>query len=151
MTTFYIYEVPGVKNGATKEWEQRCESNFSKYNLQPILIETMTGPDTEDFWQVVGDREWELADLNGYDRGTHYRVARLGLSEMGRKGCWTHVNNFANNKGPKSQRLTNLEIAEEIRSKYLPHKYTAPMLAKEYNLHVSTIKSIVQNIIYLTP
>ena len=77
MTTYYIYEVPGEKNGATKDWEARYTYNFNKYLIEPVVIETMEGPDTEEMWQIVGDREWELADLNGYDRGDHYLVIRI--------------------------------------------------------------------------
>ena len=69
---YYIYEVPGHKNGATKRWKQRSKYNFEKYEVNPIIVETMEGPDTEDMWQIVGDREWELADQNGYPRGVHY-------------------------------------------------------------------------------
>ena len=36
----------------------------------------MEGPNEPEFWQLVGDREWELADLYGYPRGTHYKFAR---------------------------------------------------------------------------
>ena len=82
MVIFYIYEVPGEKNGATKDWGARYKYNFNKYLIEPIVIETMEGPDTPEMWQIVGDREWELADLNGYDRGTHYRV----MCENGRVG-----------------------------------------------------------------
>ena len=73
---YTIYEIPGHKNGATNDRIKRFRENFNKYQIEPILIETMEGPNTPEFWQVVGDREWELADLNGYPRGTHYRVAR---------------------------------------------------------------------------
>ena len=73
---YYIYEVLGHKVGATKDWLTRSIYNFNKYGIQPIVIETMEGPDEPEFWQVVGDREWELADLNGYPRGVHYRIAR---------------------------------------------------------------------------
>ena len=75
--TYYIYEVPGEKIGATKDWESRREYNFNEYQIEPIIVETMEGPDTEDMWQVVGDREWYYADLNGYTRGTHYKVIRI--------------------------------------------------------------------------
>jgi len=84
MTTFYIYEVPGEKNGATKDWKSRIRSNFRKYEVEPILIETMEGPDTEAMWQVVGDREWELADQNGYKRGDHYVAIRKKSSHNNR-------------------------------------------------------------------
>jgi hypothetical protein len=83
---FYIYEVPGTKNGATHDWPTRRLYNFNEYQIEPIIVETIEGPDTEDFWQLVGDREWELADLNGYDRGTHYREMRLRGIKGGLKG-----------------------------------------------------------------
>ena len=73
---YYIYEVIGHKNGATIDWEARYTYNFNKYLIEPIVIETMEGPDNEEMWQIVGDREWELADLNGYKRGDHYLVIR---------------------------------------------------------------------------
>lgn len=76
MKTYYIYHVPGVKNGATNQWDKRSNENIQKYGIEPIIVETMEGPDTPEFWQIVGDREWELADLNGYSRGEHYRSAR---------------------------------------------------------------------------
>ena len=74
--TYYIYHIPGIKIGATKNLKSRLRYNFRKYQIEPIVIETIEGPDIEEFWQVVGDREWELADLYGYDRGDHYRVIR---------------------------------------------------------------------------
>ena len=80
MVTYYIYEVPGVKVGATLNLNRRLKYNFEKYNVEPILLETLQGPDNEDMWRVVGDREWELADEKGYDRGEHYRVMRLRAS-----------------------------------------------------------------------
>tara|TARA_R110000796_G_scaffold167113_1_gene283942 strand:+ start:32 stop:526 length:495 start_codon:yes stop_codon:yes gene_type:complete len=74
---YYIYEVPTEKNGATKDWEERRAYNFEQYQIEPIIVETMEGPDTLEYWQVVGDREWYYADLNGYPRGTHYLEMRI--------------------------------------------------------------------------
>jgi hypothetical protein len=84
---YYIYEIPGEKNGATKNWERRLRQNRAKYgnHIEMIEIETMEGPDTEAFWQVVGDREWELADLNGYARGPHYIVTAIRGARGGAK------------------------------------------------------------------
>jgi hypothetical protein len=75
-TTFYIYEVPGHKNGCTTEWQKRSQYNFSMYGVWPILIETYNYPDEPEYWQIVGDREWELAEKNGYSKGAHYKPAR---------------------------------------------------------------------------
>ena len=90
-TTYYIYEVPTEKNGATHEWEERRAYNFETYNIEPIIVETIEGPDNEDTWQIVGDREWELADLNGYERREHYFAMRI----KGRKGGLTQGNRNA--------------------------------------------------------
>jgi len=81
MQNYYIYHVPGIKIGATKEWNKRSRYNLDRYEIEPIILETMEGPDDIDFWQVVGDREWELADSYGYDRGTHYKVIRIKASK----------------------------------------------------------------------
>ena len=55
--TYYIYEVLGIKNGVTIEWDKRSQQNFDKYGIHPVLIETMEGPNEPEFWQIVGDRE----------------------------------------------------------------------------------------------
>lgn len=176
---FYIYEIPGEKNGATKDWEGRSEYNFNKYNIQPILIETMEGPDVEEFWQVVGDREWELADLNGYKRGEHYRSIRirgaigqpraavLGGRVTGRKNVESgHIQRLqkqiaaAGGKvAGKQSRLLTMEQAKEIRSLYVKgsknqHYKVGPTqheLAKQFNTTRAVIKGIVQGLTYLTP
>ena len=74
--TYYIYHILGHKIGATCDRIKRFRENFDKYQIEPIILETMEGPNTPEMWQVVGDREWELADQYGYSRGTHYRMAR---------------------------------------------------------------------------
>ena len=137
MTTFYIYEIPGVKNGATKMWKRRTSKNIQKYGIQPILIETIEGPDNIDTWKLVGDREWELADQNGYPRGEHYLSIRVKSD---------HPNKSI---AGKTARTTTMEIAEEIRSKYIPYKYSYGKLAKEYGLSVHTVTNIVLNRSYI--
>ena len=86
MKTYYIYHVIGSKIGATSDLENRNNYNRNRYQIEPIVLETMEGPDTPEYWQIVGDREWELADLYGYDRGTHYLQMRLQRSAMGQSG-----------------------------------------------------------------
>lgn len=79
---YYLYKLTNSikfdKCGATVEWDQRCRDNRATHGDQCEInvLETMEGPNTPEFWQVVGDREWELADLYGYPRGEHYRTAR---------------------------------------------------------------------------
>jgi hypothetical protein len=175
---FYIYEVPGIKNGATHDWPTRRLYNFNQYQIEPIIIETMEGPDNEDMWQIVGDREWELADLNGYDKGSHYiemrrRAIKGGLANnktghmdrmrdlsttpeaiAKRKTTWKQNNNtvkFTNEHRRavcRKYRKLTFEQAEEIRAKYIPRKYTAKMLSEDYKVNISLIKGIISNTIY---
>ncbi len=86
MITYYIYHVPGKKVGATKNIEKRQHSNFKKYTLEGDVIETLEGPDTEWFWEIVGNREWDWADHFGYERGTHYTLMRKHASTGGKIG-----------------------------------------------------------------
>jgi len=171
--TYYIYEVPGNKVGATHQWQKRRDYNFNHYQIEPIIIETIEGPNTEEFWQVVGDREWELADVNGYDRGTHYRVICIRASKGGLKnvesGHLQSIRTFENmskggtktlngihskriaSLGGKAKRILTFEEAQEIRSKYVPHRYTATMLSKEYGVRKQVIARIVAGNTYATP
>ena len=132
---YYIYEVPGEKVGATKHWKRRLKQNRAKYgnHIEMIEIETMQGSDTEDMWQIVGDREWELADLYGYQRGPHYKDTAFKGRIGGRVSC--HIVN-------RNKRTVAWDIVLEIRSKYKPRKYTRSMLCKEYNLTDNVVKSI---------
>ena len=89
MITYYLYRLINSlkfdKCGATNDWDKRCTDNRREHGPQCTitLLETMEGPNTPEFWQVVGDREWELADQYEYPRGTHYRIARE------RRRTWT--------------------------------------------------------------
>ena len=167
MVTYYIYEVPGQKNGATHEWEKRRAYNFNEYQIEPIIVETMEGPNTPEYWQVVGDREWYYADLNGYPRGTHYLEMRLRGIKGGRNGgLVTGTTNLRNAwkreysvKGGKlgaettnrNKRTITWEHVLEIRAKYKPRVYTRKMLCKEYNATDNVIKSIIERTSYKLP
>jgi len=156
---YYIYHIEGVKIGATKDWQSRRTYNTEYYGIQPIIVETMEGPDVPDFWQIVGDREWELADLNGYDKGTHYRVMRTralnGFLNESKRSEGFPLESCA--KGGKTRlgipnhgsRSLSQDQADEIRSKYIPRKYEQKTLAKEYGVHVNTIKRIIKGTFYV--
>jgi hypothetical protein len=74
--TYRIYHIPGIKVGATSDWEKRCIDNKNHYgnNIDIIILEEHKG--TYDFGEWIGDREWEYADSFGYSRGSHYQVSR---------------------------------------------------------------------------
>ena len=148
MTTFYIYEVPGEKIGATHVLESRSQYNFDLYGIWPIVIEKMEGPDNPEFWKIVGDREWELAELNGYRKDQHYKVIReMGLNVKTRKG-WTCGNQSENGK---KRRGITFEQAEEIRSKYTGKYGEQAKLAKEYGIPAPSIWFIINNKYYTKP
>ena len=151
MTTYYIYEVPGHKNGATIQWDKRSDENFETYGIQPILIETMEGPNEPEFWQIVGDREWELADQNGYPKGEHYRVAREKRILAGRAGARiTPVQLFVTKescaKGGRNGKANKLTLEQELEvvNKYIPRLYSQYKLASEYNVTQTTILNILK-------
>ena len=161
MKTYFIYHILGIKIGATCDRIKRFRENFNLYQIQPIILETMEGPNTPEMWQVVGDREWELADQYGYLRGEHYRIAREkrpnGMSkESSRKAQTTKaINNTIGNGGKiggkkpsRWLRSLTFQQAQDIRSKYIPLKYHMGMLAKEYNITKTTVFHIIHNKIY---
>ena len=164
---YYIYEVPTRKNGATKDWETRRAYNFNEYQIEPIIVETMEGPDTIEYWQVVGDREWYYADLNGYERGKHYVEMRLNSIKGGMKGGlvtgtinlrngWTRESSVKGGKlgaetTNRNKRTIPWEHVLEIRAKYKPRVYTRKMLAVEYNTTNNVIKSIIERSSYKLP
>ena len=188
MVTYYLYRLQNSltfdKCGATLSWNRRYKVNKTSHGTQCVitLLETMEGPNTPEYWQVVGDREWELADQYGYRKGEHYRTIRIrGLKGVNanltknpnhmnsmrisvtlehiqqQKESWKangnkmKVTDKHRRDEARRQRHLTFEQAAEIRSKYIPRKYTNIMLAKEYKVHISTIKGIVQNNTYLNP
>jgi hypothetical protein len=143
---FYIYEVKGIKNGCTTQWDIRSEQNFKRYNITPVIVETYEYPNTAEYWQIVGDREWELAELNGYPKGVHYRVARekkLAGSKISGKNrvesgeiermrllaisSKLRVVNIT--KFNKLKRKLTYEDAQIIRELYSKKQYNQPQLA----------------------
>ena len=149
MKTFYIYEVIGHKNGATIEWDKRSRENFEKYGIMPILIETMEGPNEPEFWQIVGDREWELAEQNGYPKGEHYRSARekRPIFENGIKcikcGAINNTGNHTQHHGDNCK----IEIARLVRN-LRNDNLTYRKIAEITSLDLMTVQRIITNKIY---
>ena len=56
----------------------------------------------------------------------------------------THHNKTDDFRYKRGKAPTQKEI-KEIKQKYKPYKYTVPMLAKEYNLSIDSIKYILKN------
>jgi hypothetical protein len=164
---FYIYEVPGEKNGATKHWDQRRQYNFNLYQIEPVIIETYDMPNNEDTWQFIGDREWELADQNGYPRGVHYKTTvlrgmRAANTNM-RSGqfleyCAAGGRANKGGKNPslgivnKAKRVLTYEDAQKIRELYKNKVYgLSKQIMEEYDIGKAVFYGIVNNKYYLTP
>ena len=156
---FYIYEVKGIKNGCTTEWDIRSEQNFKRYNITPVIVETYEYPNTAEYWQIVGDREWELAELNGYPKGTHYRVARekriVGSRIAGKIAVESGQLKSVCSMGGKTRCILNRKLtyedAQTIREIYSPKEYSTRKLAKIYNVSNITISRIINNKYYTQP
>jgi hypothetical protein len=154
---YYIYEVPGHKNGATTDWDTRFQYNFNQYQIEPIVIETMEGPDNEEMWQLVGDREWELAEQNGYPKGMHYKSIRIVQSRANTTDAkrkisekMTGLKRGETSKEHKQKLSDSLKTlthqqVEEILFKYVPRKYSTLKLAKEYSVSQPTIWRVIKN------
>ena len=130
MITYYLYRLVnsliGDKVGATMDFNKRSIDNMVKHGSQSIItvLETMEGPNTPEYWQVVGDREWQLADEYGYPRGTHYKIMVLKASKGGivagrlnsESGFFKSLNA---NRTQESRDIAAVSISIALKQKYL--------------------------------
>jgi hypothetical protein len=157
----YIYHIPGVKIGCTKNIKQRMRvQGFTEWE---ILEEH------EDGW-LAGDREIELQKQYGYPvDNSHYMVSiknlkppspetQLKIQEsLNRNGTRTGGIPYIDkdtafrisSSGGKATRSITMELANEIRSKYVKKYGMIAKLAKEYNINTTIVGRIVRNQIYL--
>jgi len=107
---------------------------------------------THDCIYEASDAEIALQKLKGYkvDPLPYWKTLEHGL--LGSQ----NINLEGRSKGGKiaglikkyNLRKLTQEQAEDIRSKYIPRKYTIKKLAKEYNVSNRTISCILKNINY---
>jgi len=67
MLTHTIYHIPGLKVGATKDFERR-KSEYPHGTEFEVLMDDLDGLSPKE----VGNWEWWWADYLGYPRGRHY-------------------------------------------------------------------------------
>ena len=145
---YYIYHIPGIKIGCAEDVAVRTrKQNFTSYEI------------LEEYTCIyeASKREIELQKEYGYpvDKQPYYKIARVATLESTRKGAaalrasdkFTEVCS----KGGKGNRTLTYEQAEEIRAKYIPRKYTAKMLAEEYNMSFRAIQKILYKVTYVEP
>lgn len=78
---YYIYHIPGVKIGCTKNLKSRIKSQgFTEYEI------------LEEHYDInlASDRERELQRKYGYDVDTQSKIYSSLFSEMGKKGGGKH-------------------------------------------------------------
>ena len=161
MVTYYIYHIPGIKIGCTKQLAIRMsQQGFTEWEI----LETHT-----DGW-LAGDREIELQKEYGLPVDTvHYMVslqnrkmwtkeeARIagikGGREAGRlakeSGQFIECAKAGGKVAGKMHRDLTFDQAQEIRAKYTGKRGEQSKLAKEYDVTHSTIWLILKNKTYL--
>lgn len=148
---YYIYHILGVKIGCTSVLQHRMqEQGFTEWEV----LETH-----EDIY-VASDREIELQKQYGYrvddvpyyisvqnrpkwNNQTRHVFTNQERSDAGKLGG---AISGANNG--KVNRVLTEQDAEDIRNKFIPRKYSANKLAKEYSVSRATIQRIIYNKTY---
>jgi hypothetical protein len=156
MVTYYLYHVLGKKIGCTIDLPHRKAYNKRRHgkDIEFSVVETIQGPDTEEMWQVVGDREFALADQYKYKRGRHYKDIRLTSAKMSHSNIdYESVtpydrHNEACQEGwvtakKKLRTLTNEQVLE-IRRLYSNGGIPQHKLGEMFNTSRSTIQQIVE-------
>ena len=153
MKVYYIYHIAGIKIGCTSDLIKRMsDQGFTEWEI----LEEHT-----DIYEV-SDREIELQKQYGlpvdkvpYWKNVENRPNGMSKETVIKSQRVKELNNTLGCGGliggkVKSKWLRKLtfEQAEEIRSKYIPIKYSMYKLAKEYNVTVTTIFHIIKNNIY---
>ena len=154
--TYYLYHILGKKIGCTIDLQHRKAYNKRRHgrDIEFSVLETIEGADTEDMWQVVGDREFALADQYGYKRGRHYLDIRLTSAKMSHSNIdYTSVTpynrrNEACQEGwvTAKQKLRTLsnETVLTIREEYASGDISQYKLSKKFNTSRSNIQKIVE-------
>tara|TARA_R110001632_G_C11101777_1_gene391197 strand:+ start:50 stop:541 length:492 start_codon:yes stop_codon:yes gene_type:complete len=160
MKTYYIYHIAGVKIGCTIDLQHRKAYNKRTWgrDIEFSVLETIEGPDTEDMWQVIGDREWELADHYGYNKGLHYKDIRIKSALVRHSNIdYTSItpydrHNEACQEGwvtakKKLRTLSNQQVLE-IRRLYSDGGISQYKLADRFNTSRSNIQKIINRCSY---
>ena len=137
---YYIYHIPGVKIGCTKDLEKRMsDQEFTEWQIL----------ETHEDIHVASDREIELQKEYNYkvDKIPYWKSLQNRYKWKGNEG--PGFNDLARENSKKVSRAFTMEQAEEIRKKHVPGKYgSIASLAKEYGVVRATIERIIYNITY---
>lgn len=117
MITHTIYHIPGLKVGATKDFERR-KSEYPHGTEFEVLMDDLDGLSPKE----VGNWEWWWADYLGYPRGRHYGSIINSGSKLGvPKPPRTPEHSAANAEARRGAKRT-----EEARAKMSASKIGKP-------------------------
>ena len=95
--------------------------------------------------------QWKKSTID-YDKLNELTPRALAAAQNlknAKKGAETKRKRGTDEVGWNKIRKINEELADEIRSKYIPRKYTMTMLAAEYGVGYQTIRRVVTKTITL--
>lgn len=130
----YIYHIPGVKIGCTKDIATRMrKQGFSDWEI----LEQHVDP------QVAGDREWELQDQYGFPRDAVHYTQLLEMSVKGGEASKNHLINL-NIQYSKERRAYSYEFANHIKN-LVDNGKSITALAKELNIPKTSVRRMAKN------
>ena len=173
---YYIYHIPGHKIGCTSDLQKRMQDQgFTTWEILEVHTDIYEASNREielqkeyglpvdavQYWQSVKNRrKFTKEEMS---RGGKNSIAQLrsklnkealsrgGRASRGKSKPWVKPSKLAQSNGGKAGRNLTFEQAEEIRSKYIPRKYTAKMLSNEYKVSLTTIHKIIHRTSYTQP
>ena len=149
---YYIYHINGVKIGCTKELDKRMrDQGFTEWEILEEHTDIYLASTRE--LELQAEFGLPIDDIPYYVSVNNRRkFTKEDMAKGGRNGGTntSPIPGRASKGSPrKALRFLTFEQAEEIRSKYIPRKYSCQKLANEYGVNINTIQSIVGGHTYL--
>tara|TARA_R110000744_G_C18926383_1_gene512554 strand:+ start:42 stop:494 length:453 start_codon:yes stop_codon:yes gene_type:complete len=148
MKTYYIYHIAGIKIGCTNQIEKRmADQNFTDWEI----LEEHTDINLASTREIQLQKEYGLpVDDIPYWQSIQNRLS--GCVKGGQRGGNTnrisgHINRIQKASAKVKRKLTDSQVLE-IKSKYVPYRYTSRSLAKEYGVSQRTILQLINNVNY---
>ena len=158
---YYIYHIPGIKIGCTKDLINRmADQGFTEWEIleehsdiylasdREIQLQKdyCLPVDTSPYWVSVQNRiqSKEVCSRGGITQG-NINASNGHMKRIQKENA--HIGAIASNK---LKRKLTYELAQEIRSKYVKRHKILKELSEEYGVSKNVICGIVYNKTYLT-
>ena len=150
---YTIYHIPGIKIGCTSQLKIRMrKQGFTEWEIlethtdiyeasnREIQLQKDYGlpVDTIPYWKSV---EKSNENPEGRARGGRLTCEKLTHEQRSRGAINSEIVR-------RSNRIFTVQQIIEIRSKYIPRKYTVKMLADEYSCSYHSMSNITQGLSY---